>query len=118
MAAIVLTACAVTSEVESDSSAKPSADIKKDSSSAPNESSPDAKSGLMAPCEQAFTLMETYEPGDAPRKEALEIANQAFFVDDSPDVTEAFSNLNNVYVFDDGSSSVDEVRSQLEAVCP
>ncbi len=61
--------------------------------------------------------MEKYEPGTVPRNKVVALANDAFFIDDSVPVTEAFSNLNNVYVFDDGTSSEQEVRSQLTQVC-
>ena len=69
-------------------------------------------------CERAFDLIENNEPGSVPRRKAVALANEAFFIDDSIRVTEAFSNLNNVYVFDDGTSSEEEVRRQLEDVCP
>ena len=75
-------------------------------------------SPLAKVCDRAFDLIDNNEPGSVPRKKAVVLANEAFFIDDSVPVTEAFSNLNNVYVFDDGSSSEEEVRSQLEQVCP
>ena len=80
-----------------------------------NEAEP---SPLAAVCEKAFALIEESEPGTVSRKKAVALANEAFFIDDSPETNEAFSNLNNVYVYDDGSSSPEEVRSQLEVACP
>jgi hypothetical protein len=76
-----------------------------------------SKSPLERPCKRAFALIEANEPGEVKRKNAVDIANQAYFIDDSPRVNAAFSNLNNVYVYDDGSSSEEEVRNQLTAVC-
>lgn len=76
-----------------------------------------SKSPLERPCRRAFALIEANEPGEAKRREAVSIANQAYFIDDSPKATTAFSSLNGVYVFDDGSSSEAEVRTQLNAVC-
>ena len=76
-----------------------------------------AKSPLERPCKRAFALIEANEPGEAKRKVAVAIANEAFFIDDSVPVTTAFSNLNNVYVFDDGTSSEAEVRNQLDSAC-
>lgn len=69
-------------------------------------------------CDRALVLIETNQPGTMPRKKAVNLANEAFFIDSSVPVNEAFSNLNNVFVYDDGTSSEEEVRSQLEAVCP
>lgn len=80
--------------------------------------SPPANARLAAACEGAFALIENNEPGTVPRKKAVELANEAFFADDSPATNEAFSNLNNVYVFDDGTSSEAEVEAQLNEVCP
>lgn len=77
----------------------------------------DEASPLAGVCKKAFALIDNSEPGTVPRKKAVALANEAFFIDDAPETNEAFSNLNNVYVYDDGSSSPEEVRSQLEHVC-
>lgn len=106
---LMLGACAETDQPDPAPGAK---------SSPTKQESSEKQSKLTRPCEQAFALIDKYDPGEAPRKEAVEIANTAFVADDSPEVSEAFSNLNNVYVFDDGTSSPSEVRSQLEKICP
>lgn len=82
-----------------------------------DSSGSDVDPALVKVCEAASELIESYEPGTAPRKKAVALANEAFIIDDSVEVTSAFSNLNNVYVYDDGISSEAEVQAQLEEVC-
>jgi hypothetical protein len=100
-----------------ESSPKVTARQSQQDESKPQTSKDSTKSPLEHPCQRAFTLIEANDPGEAKRKEAVAIANQAYFIDDSPRVNAAFSNLNNVYVYDDGSSSEEEVRHELNAVC-
>lgn len=96
----------------------PAADAAAQTEQAPDAEPPAAPTQSLAKvCEKAFNLIDNNEPGTVPRKKAVALANEAFFADDSVPVTEAFSNLNNVYVFDDGTSSETEVRSQLHAIC-
>lgn len=111
IARCVLLSCCSGAEPEP-GSASPGQTVETEQDSGSNPVSP-----LKKVCDKAFALMEKYEPGTVPRNKVVALANDAFFIDDSVPVTEAFSNLNNVYVFDDGTSSEQEVRSQLTQVC-
>lgn len=95
----------------------PAADASQQADPADAEPPAVANPRLAKVCRNALDLIDSNQPGTVPRKKAVALANEAFFADDSGPVTEAFSNLNNVYVFDDGTSSEAEVRAQLAAAC-
>jgi len=111
---VLLSACGGDEEPTAPS-AKQSAQESEAEQEPPEEEAIDPE--LAEVCEKAFELIDTEEPGTVPRKRAVTLANEAYFIDDSVSVNEAFSNLNNVYVFDDGTSSEQEVRAQLTQVC-
>lgn len=108
---LILGACAGTDE------APPEAEPAESAAETEEGAASQADPKLAKICEDAFELIDSNEPGTVPRKEATKLANEAFFVDDSVQVTSAFSNLNNVYVYDDGTSSEAEVRAQLDDIC-